>query len=77
MLKIVLVRKGARLRSMAKKSRKIITTRKQRVAAQPPAAKKEAITKSEKDDEGWGPIGAAVKKVAKGAVKGAAKEISK
>jgi len=76
-LKVVLIRKGARLRSMAKKRRKITTTRKQRVAAQPPAAKKEATTKSEKDDEGWGPIGDAAKKLAKGAVKGAAKEISK
>ena len=33
--------------------------------------------KSQKDEEGWGPIGAAAKKVAKGAVKGAAKEIAK
>ena len=44
----------------------------------PTAAKKEpTATKSEKGDEGWGPIGAAAKKVGKGAIKGAAKEILK
>ncbi len=63
---------------MARKSRKITTTRKQKSATKPVAAKKEShTTKSEKDDEGWGPIGAVAKKAAKGAVKGAAKEISK
>ena len=63
---------------MARKSRKITSTRRQKSATKPAAAKKEShTTKSEKDDEGWGPIGAAAKKVAKGAIKGAAKEISK
>ena len=47
-------------------------------ATKPIAAKKEpTTTKSEKGDEGWGPIGAAAKKVGKGAIKGAAKEILK
>ena len=63
---------------MARKSRKITSTRRQKSATKAAAAKKEShTTKSEKDDEGWGPIGAAAKKVAKGAIKGAAKEISK
>ena len=70
--------KEARFRSMARKSRKITSTRKQQGTAKPAAAKKEpATTKNEKDDEGWGPIGTVAKKVATGAVKGAAKELSK
>ena len=62
---------------MARKSRKITSTRKQQGTAKPALKKESATTKNEKDDEGWGPIGAAAKKVAKGAVKGAAKEVSK
>jgi hypothetical protein len=64
---------------MARKTRSISSTRKQKGAANPEALKKEPTTtsKSEKDEEGWGPLGTAAKKVAKGAVKGAAKEISK
>jgi hypothetical protein len=70
--------KGARFGSMARKSRKITSTRKQQGTAKPAVAKKvPATTKNEKDDEGWGPIGTVAKKVAKGAVKGAAKELSK
>ncbi len=61
-----------------KKTRTIRSTRKQKGAAKPDELKKESTTsKSEKDEEGWGPLGTAAKKVAKGAVKGAAKEISK
>ena len=62
---------------MARKSRKITSTRKQKGTAKPAAKKEPTTTKNEKDDEGWGPIGTVAKKVAKGAVKGAAKELSK
>jgi hypothetical protein len=63
---------------MGTKRRKITSTRKQKGATKPPAAKDEfGSVKSQKDDEGWGPVGAAAKKAAKGAVKGAAKEILK
>jgi hypothetical protein len=62
---------------MARKSRKITSTRKQQGTAKPAVAKNEPATTNKKDDEGWGPIGAVAKKVAKGAVKGAAKELSK
>ena len=62
---------------MARKSRKITSTRKQQGTAKPAAKKKPPTMKNEKDDEGWGPIGTVAKKVAKGAVKGAAKELSK
>jgi hypothetical protein len=41
------------------------------------AKNKPPISESEKDDEGWGPVGDAAKKVAKGAVKGAAREVLK
>jgi hypothetical protein len=63
---------------MARKTRKITTT-KQKGAAKPAPVKKESptTTKRGKDDEGWGPVGEAAKKLAKGAVKGAAKEVSK
>ena len=45
--------------------------------SKPATAKdKSGPIKSQKDDKGWGPVGAAAKKVAKGAVKGAAKEIA-
>ena len=56
--------------------RKTRTTKNQKDATKSPAAKKEpATTKSEKGDEGWGPIGTVAKKAGKGAVKGAAKEL--
>ena len=72
------VGKGVRFRSMARKTRSIRSTRKQKGVTKPEAAKNEPTTsRSEKDEEGWGPLGSAAKKVAKGAVKGAAKEISK
>jgi hypothetical protein len=62
-----------------KRSKKRVTsTRKQKGATTPPTTKVEARpANSQKDDEGWGPVGAAAKKAAKGAVKGAAKEILK
>jgi len=51
---------------------------KQKDATKPEGAKNKPTTsESEKDDEGWGPVGDAAKKVAKGAVKGAAKEVLK
>ena len=63
---------------MARNTRSIRSTRKQKGAANPEALKKEPTTsKSAKEEEGWGPLGAAAKKVAKGAVKGATKEITK
>ena len=63
---------------MGTKRRKITNTRKQKGATKPATAKDESgPAKSQKDEEGWGPLGAAAKKVAKGAVKGAAKEIVK
>jgi len=63
---------------MTRRTRTIRSTRKQKGAAKPEAPKKEPTTpKSEKDEEGWGPLGKAAKKVAKGAVKGAAKEVTK
>ncbi len=67
---------------MAKNTRKITSTRKQKGAAKPAAAKKEPATtpdttSTKKDEEGWGPIGDAAKKMAKGAVKGAANEVLK
>jgi hypothetical protein len=59
-------------------ARKVRSIRKQKGATKPTAVKKEpAATKSEKGDEGWGPVGTVAKKVGKGAVKGAAKEILK
>jgi hypothetical protein len=63
---------------MGTKRRKVTSTRKQKGATKPATAKDESgPAKSQKDDEGWGPVGAAAKKAAKGAVKGAAKEITK
>ncbi len=67
---------------MARKTSTIRSTRKQKGAAKPAAAKKEPATtpdttSTKKDDEGWGPIGDAAKKMAKGAVKGAANEVLK
>jgi len=56
-------------------ARKVRSTRKQKSATKSTAVKKEpTTTKSEKSDEGWGPIGTVAKKVGKGAVKGAAKD---
>jgi hypothetical protein len=59
--------------------RKIKSTRKQKRTAKPTEArsKPSAAAKNEKSGEDWGPVGSAAKKVAKGAVKGAAKEILK
>ena len=64
---------------MARNRRKQINTKKQKGAAKPAAVanKESASTQSQKDDEGWGPIGEVAKKVAKGAVKGASKEVLK
>jgi hypothetical protein len=63
---------------MAKNTRKITSTRKKKGTAKPAAAQKEpTTTPTQKHDEGWGPVGAAAKKVAKGALKGAAKEVVK
>ena len=64
---------------MARKTKRIRNTREQEGGASPTEVKegRPPTKKSEKDDEGWGPIGSAAKKVAKGAVKGAAKEITK
>ena len=68
-----------RLSAMGTKhSKRVTSTRKQKGATKLPTPKAQARpAKSQKDDEGWGPIGAAAKKAAKGAVKGAAKEILK
>jgi hypothetical protein len=61
-----------------KRTKNVTSTRKKKGATKPATAKEESRpTKSQKDDEGWGPVGAAAKKAAKGAVKGAAKEILK
>jgi hypothetical protein len=63
---------------MGTRRRKATSTRKQKGATKPATAKDvSGPAKSQKDDEGWGPVGAAAKKAAKGAVKGAAKEIAK
>ena len=63
---------------MGSKRRKVTSTRKQKGTTKPATPKDvSGPAKSQKDEEGWGPIGAAAKKVAKGAVKGAAKEIAK
>ncbi len=63
---------------MGTKRRKVTSTKKQKGASKPATAKSvSGPAKSQKDDEGWGPVGAAAKKAAKGAVKGAAKEIVK
>jgi hypothetical protein len=63
---------------MGTKRKKVTSTRMQMDATKPAMAKGvSGPAKSQKDEEGWGPIGAAAKKVAKGAVKGAAKEVAK
>jgi len=65
-------------KAMGTKRKKVTSTRKQMDATKPAIAKGvSGPAKSQKDEEGWGPIGAAAKKVAKGAVKGAAKEVAK
>ncbi len=59
---------------MGTKRRRVTSTRKQKGATKPATAKDvSGPAKSQKDDKGWGPVGAAAKKV----VKGAAKEIAK
>ena len=63
---------------MGTKRRRVTSTRKQKGTAKPATAKDDSgSAKSQKDDKGWEPVGAAAKKMAKGAVKGAAKEIAK
>ena len=64
---------------MGTKRRKVTSTRKQKGPTKSTTAAKDESgpVKSQKEDEGWGPVGAAAKKAAKGAVKGAAKEILK
>ena len=67
---------------MGRKSRKTSSTSKKQHGPKRPAAVKKESTptdkkKIEKDDEGWGPIGDVAKKAAKGAVKGAAKDLVK
>ena len=60
---------------MGTKRRKVTSTRKQKGASKPATAKDESgPAKSQKDNEGWGPVGAAAKKVAKGAAKEIAKK---
>ncbi len=56
--------------------RKTSNTRKMKSTSKPTTVRnRSASEKGKKDDEGWGPVSSAAKKVAKGAVKGAAKEI--
>ena len=64
---------------MGSKRSKITSTRKQKDATKPPTPKDESgpTKKSQKDEEEWGPVGAAAKKAAKGEVKEAAIEIVK
>jgi hypothetical protein len=70
--------KGVRFASMARKTRTIRSTAKEKGTTESKAPKEEPTTsKSEKNEEDWGPLGTAAKKVAKGALKGAAKEITK
>ena len=58
--------------------RKTRSTRKMKGTTKPKTVtNRSASEKGKKVDEGWGPVSSAVKKVAKGAVKGAAKEILK
>ncbi len=63
---------------MAGKRKKVTSTGKRKGAAKPAAAKEEpATTQSQQQGEGWGPVDAAAKQVAKGAVRVAAKEVLK
>jgi hypothetical protein len=58
--------------------RNIRNTSKLKNKRKPTAVRKGSTSeKGKKDEEDWGPVSAAAKKVAKGAVKGAAREISK
>jgi hypothetical protein len=58
--------------------RKTRNTRKTKSKRQPTTVKNKTVSeKDKKNDEDWGPVSSAAKKVAKGAVKGAAKEILK
>jgi hypothetical protein len=62
-------------KAMSTKRKKVTSTRKQKGATKPATAKGvSGPAKSQKDEEGWGPIGAAAKKVAKGAAKEIAKK---
>jgi hypothetical protein len=55
---------------MGTKRKKVTSTRKQKGTTKPATAKDEpGPTKSQKYDEGWGPVSAAAKKAAKGAAK--------
>jgi hypothetical protein len=65
----------SKLRSMR---RSIRNTRKTKNKRKPTTVRNEPTSeKGKKNDEDWGPVSSAAKKVAKGAVKGAAKEILK
>ncbi len=58
--------------------RSIRNTRNTKNKKKPTTVRSEPISrKNKKNDEDWGPVSSAAKKVAKGAVKGAAKEILK
>ncbi len=58
--------------------RSIRNTRNTKNKKKPTPVRSEPISrKNKKNDEDWGPVSSAAKKVAKGAVKGAAKEILK
>ena len=65
-----------------KTTKKTARTINQKGATKPAAFKKESTPTNKKqteknDDEGWGSIGTVAKKAAKGAVKGAAKDVLK
>ncbi|MDQ3921209.1 MAG: hypothetical protein M3248_02480 [Actinomycetota bacterium] len=65
----------SKIRSMG---RSIRNTRKTKNKRKPATVRNEPTReKGKKNDEDWGPVSSAAKKVAKGAVKGAAKEILK
>jgi len=69
---------GGRFRSIARKTRKVTSTRTQKGGAEPAVASKESSYYPEhKDDEGLGPVGVADKKVVKGAVRRTAKAVLK
>ena len=62
-------------KAMGTKRKKVTNTRKQKDATKPAMAKGgSGPAKNQKNEEGWGPIGAAAKKVAKGAAKEVAKK---
>ena len=71
----VLSRGRSKIRSMG---RSIRNTRKTKNKRKPTTVRNEPTSeKGKKNDEDWGPVSSAAKKVAKGAVKGAAREILK